>query len=119
MACAGLFAVQQAVSILIQVLELAPRVELVQRPGAQTRRQRRIGVSMHFVPPTTKQVVGSWDCAALVRGEDRYWHFEHTPVPARDFDPTAVRVQATASRLVGPAGFEPATNGLRVRCSTS
>ena len=30
------------------------------------------------------------DSAALVRGEDRYGHFEHEPVPARDLDPVAV-----------------------------
>jgi len=65
--------------------------------GPNLSSDRRIGVSMHFMPPTTKQVVGSWDCAALVRGEDRYGHFERTPVPARDFDPTAVAFHARAS----------------------
>lgn len=65
--------------------------------GPNLSSDRRIGVSMHFMPPTTQQVVGSWDCAALVRGEDRYGHFEHTPVPARDFDPTALAFHARAS----------------------
>jgi hypothetical protein len=65
--------------------------------GPNLSSDRRIGVSMHFMPPTTKQVVGSWDCAALVRGEDRYGHFERTPVPARDFDPAAVAFHARAA----------------------
>ena len=65
--------------------------------GPNLSSDRRIGVSMHFMPPTTKQVVGSWDCAALVRGEDRYGYFERTPVPARDFDPAAVAFHARAS----------------------
>jgi hypothetical protein len=55
---------------------------------------------MHFMPPQTKQVVGSWDCAALVRGEDRYGHFVPTPVPARDFDPVAVAFHGQAAKAM-------------------
>jgi len=65
--------------------------------GPNLSGDRRIGVSMHFMPPDTKQVVGAWDCAALVRGTDRFRHFAHTPVPARDFDPQAVAFHARAA----------------------
>ena len=65
--------------------------------GPNLSADRRIGVSMHFMPPETKQVVGDWDCAALVRGTDRYGHFSPTPVPARDFDPEAVAFHARAT----------------------
>lgn len=65
--------------------------------GPNLSADRRIGVSMHFMPPDTKQVIGSWDCAALVRGEDRFGHFAPTPVPARDFDPAAVAFHARAA----------------------
>ncbi|HKI65328.1 MAG TPA: phytanoyl-CoA dioxygenase family protein [Burkholderiales bacterium] len=65
--------------------------------GPNLSPDRRIGVSMHFMPPDTKQVVGSWDCAALVRGSDRCGHFAHTPVPSRDFDPEAVAFHARAA----------------------
>jgi hypothetical protein len=68
--------------------------------GPNLSPDRRIGVSMHFMPPATKQVVGSWDCAALVRGEDRYGHFERAPVPARDFDPEAVAFHAKAAKAM-------------------
>jgi non-heme Fe2+,alpha-ketoglutarate-dependent halogenase len=65
--------------------------------GPNLSSDRRIGVSMHFMPPDTKQVVGAWDCAALVRGSDGFGHFAHTPVPARDFDPEPVAFHARAA----------------------
>jgi non-haem Fe2+, alpha-ketoglutarate-dependent halogenase len=68
--------------------------------GPNLTADRRIGVSMHFVPPQTKQVVGSWDCAALVRGEDRYGHFTLAPKPAHDFDPVAVAFHAQAAKAM-------------------
>lgn len=68
--------------------------------GPNLSADRRIGVSMHFMPPQTKQVVGSWDCAALVRGEDRFGNFVPTPVPARDFDPIAVAFHAQAAKAM-------------------
>lgn len=68
--------------------------------GPNLSPDRRIGVSMHFMPPATKQVVGSWDCAALVRGEDRYGHFAPAPVPSRDFDPPAVEFHAQAAKAM-------------------
>jgi len=68
--------------------------------GPNVSPDRRIGVSMHFMPPATQQVVGSWDCAALVRSEDRYGHFERAPVPVRDFDPEAVAFHAKAAKAM-------------------
>jgi Phytanoyl-CoA dioxygenase (PhyH) len=68
--------------------------------GPNLSSDRRIGVSMHFMPPATKQVVGSWDCAALVRGEDRFGNFERTPVPVGDFDPAAVAFHAKAAKAM-------------------
>ncbi|MCP5266975.1 MAG: phytanoyl-CoA dioxygenase family protein [Burkholderiaceae bacterium] len=65
--------------------------------GPNLSGDRRIGVSMHFMPPETRQVVGTWDSAALVRGVDPYGHFEHTPVPSRDLDPVALAFHERAS----------------------
>ena len=73
---------------------------LAHASGPNLSDDRRIGVSMHFMPPDTAQVVGDWDSAALVRGADRYGNFEHTPVPACDFDETAVAFHARATRAV-------------------
>jgi len=73
---------------------------LAHASGPNSGDDRRIGVSMHFMPPDTQQIVGDWDSAALVRGSDPYGHFEPTPVPAHDFDETAVAFHARASELV-------------------
>ena len=61
---------------------------------------RRIGVSMHFMPVETQQIVGEWDSAALVRGEDPYRAFEHTPRVMQDMDPSILDFQAKASQAV-------------------
>ncbi|MGE0373427.1 MAG: phytanoyl-CoA dioxygenase family protein [Gammaproteobacteria bacterium] len=68
--------------------------------GPNISPDRRIGVSMHFMPPGTKQVVGAWDCAALVRGEDRFGNFALAPKPVKDFDPEAVAFHAQAAKAM-------------------
>ena len=73
---------------------------LAHASGPNNGADRRIGLSMHFMPPDTAQIVGEWDSAALVRGRDDYRHFEPTPVPAQDFDPPAVAFHARAARAI-------------------
>ena len=73
---------------------------LAHASGPNSSNDRRIGVSLHFMPPEAAQIVGEWDSAALVRGEDRYGHFERTPVPTKDFDPRAVAFHARATRAI-------------------
>jgi non-heme Fe2+,alpha-ketoglutarate-dependent halogenase len=73
---------------------------LAHASGANNSADRRIGVSMHYMPPDTQQIVGDWDSAALVRGSDPYGHFEPTPIPTEDFDPIAVAFHAKASESV-------------------
>ncbi|MDA0305588.1 MAG: phytanoyl-CoA dioxygenase family protein [Proteobacteria bacterium] len=73
---------------------------LAHASGPNTSDDRRIGLSMHFMPPETKQIVGPWDCAALVRGQDDYGHFEATPVPSCDFDDAAVAFHAKAAEAL-------------------
>ena len=65
-------------------------VRLAHASGPNRSSDRRIGISLHYMPTHTKQMVGEWDTAALVRGEDRFGHFTITPRPAKDFDPSAV-----------------------------
>ncbi|MEZ5659182.1 MAG: phytanoyl-CoA dioxygenase family protein [Burkholderiaceae bacterium] len=65
--------------------------------GPNLSDDRRIGVSMHFMPPDTRQVVGHWDTAALVRGQDRGGHFEIAPRPRFDMDPDCVAFHKRAS----------------------
>jgi non-heme Fe2+,alpha-ketoglutarate-dependent halogenase len=61
---------------------------------------RRIGLSLHYMPTTTRQIIGDWDSAALVRGEDAHGHFTHTPRPEKDFDPATVAFHDKAATAV-------------------
>ena len=40
--------------------------------GPNNSNDRRIGLSLHYMPTHTKQTLATWDTAALVRGEDRF-----------------------------------------------
>lgn len=42
---------------------------------------RRIGLTINYIAPHMQQVVAKKDFAMLVRGEDRYGHFEQVPPP--------------------------------------
>jgi len=75
-------------------------VRLAHASGPNNSGDRRIGVSFHYMPTRSRQLVGEWDSAALVRGEDRFHHFAATPVPSRDLDPVAVAFHEKASTAV-------------------
>ena len=75
-------------------------VRLAHASGANRSDDRRIGVSLHYMPTRSRQLVGSWDSAALVRGVDRYRHFAPAPVPRFDMDPEAVAFHEKASTAV-------------------
>ena len=49
---------------------------------------------MQFLAPSVKQVKQANDSAILVRGEDRYHHFEVDIVAGTDLDPEAMMRQA-------------------------
>jgi hypothetical protein len=61
-----------------------------------TSDDRRIAYAIRYLPPDVRQLEADWDSAALVRGEDRFGHFEHEPEPACDFDPVAVEFHRRA-----------------------
>lgn len=73
---------------------------LAHASDANNGADRRIGISMHFLPPDTAQIVGTWDSAALVRGEDAHGNFELTPVPGGDMEPGAVAFHARATQAI-------------------
>ncbi|HMB78055.1 MAG TPA: phytanoyl-CoA dioxygenase family protein [Kiloniellaceae bacterium] len=62
-------------------------VRLAHASGPNSGADRRIGLSFHYMPTRSRQLIGAWDSAALVRGEDRFGHFALAPRPARDGDP--------------------------------
>jgi non-haem Fe2+, alpha-ketoglutarate-dependent halogenase len=83
-------------------------VRLAHASGPNRSGDRRIGVSMHYLPTRARQLVGEWDSAALVRGVDEYGHFEHTPIPAADLDPGAVAFHERATAAVREVLFKDA-----------
>ena len=72
-------------------------VGLAHASGPNRTDDRRIGISMHYISTRTRQTAGEWDSAALVRGEDRYGHFQLAPVPSRDLDPDVLAFHERAS----------------------
>ena len=91
----------EAIYMPLQVGEMSlHNYRLAHASGPNNTDDRRIGVSMHFMPTETGQIVGNWDSAALVRGEDTFGNFTHTPIPAADFDEEAVAFHAKAAQAV-------------------
>jgi ectoine hydroxylase-related dioxygenase (phytanoyl-CoA dioxygenase family) len=48
---------------------------------------RRIGAAIRFIKPSMRMQNGARNCATLVRGEDRYGHFDLLPPPRGILDP--------------------------------
>jgi non-haem Fe2+, alpha-ketoglutarate-dependent halogenase len=63
---------------------------------------RRIGLSIHYIPTSTKQikyrVEGKKPFATLVRGVDEFGYWEQEPAPERDFDPAMLEKVAQIRR---------------------
>lgn len=57
-----------------------------------TSNVRRIGLSIRYIPTHIRQVAGSHDTAALVRGVDDYGHYELEPRPQSDFAPEMLAI---------------------------
>ena len=72
---------------------------------------RRIGIGLRYIPPSARQVRHEWDSATLVRGEDRYGHFELEPAPTRDFDPAAVAMHRKSDEAQRAVYYRGATVG--------
>jgi ectoine hydroxylase-related dioxygenase (phytanoyl-CoA dioxygenase family) len=81
----------QAIHILLKAGEMSLHNVRIAHASAPNRSaDRRIGLSLRYMPPQTRQQLAAWDSAALVRGKDRYRYFVHEPRPGRDFDPPGV-----------------------------
>ena len=71
-------------------------VRLVHGSPPNPSNDRRIGFAIRYIPTSVRQIAGE-DSATLVRGVDRYHHFELEPRPTRDMDPE-IRRAAQADR---------------------
>ena len=82
----------KAVTITLKPGEMSlHHVRLVHGSPPNPSDDRRIGFAIRYIPTSVKQVAGD-DSATLVRGEDRFHHFEHEPRPTRDMDPAFVKL---------------------------
>jgi non-heme Fe2+,alpha-ketoglutarate-dependent halogenase len=68
-------------------------VRLVHGSPPNASPDRRIGFAIRYIPTRVRQLEGR-DSATLVRGADRYGHFDHEPRPGRDMDPEFVALHA-------------------------
>ena len=83
-------------------------VQLAHASGPNLSIDRRIGISFHYIPPSTQQTIGTWDSAALVRGRDDFGHFAIAPRPWTDFEPEAVRFHEKATSALRDILFKNA-----------
>ena len=78
------------------MIELEPgemslhHVRLVHGSEPNRTPDRRIGLAIRYIPTTVRQLVRGDDSATLVRGTDRFGHFEHEKRPTRDLEPEFV-----------------------------
>jgi ectoine hydroxylase-related dioxygenase (phytanoyl-CoA dioxygenase family) len=71
---------------------------LVHRSGPNLSSDRRIGLGISYVPASVRHVGSARVPAHLVRGEDRYGHFDLDPAPDGDFTDAAVALHASSYR---------------------
>ncbi len=99
----------KAVAMPLQPGEISlHNVRLAHASSPNRSTDRRIGLSMHYMPTRTKQTIGEWDSAALVRGTDRFGHFKEPPRPTKDMDPAAVQFHEKATNAVREILFSDA-----------
>ena len=80
----------KAVTITLEPGEMSlHHVRLVHGSPPNTSDDRRIGFAIRYVPTSVSQIAGT-DSATLVRGTDRFHHFELEPSPSHDLDPALV-----------------------------
>lgn len=69
-------------------------VRLIHGSDPNPSDRRRIGFAIRYIPTYVRQVAGSHDTATLVRGVDRYHHFDEERRPDADLSPDAVAYHA-------------------------
>lgn len=80
----------QAVDVVLKPGEISLHHVLLFHSSKPNRsHHKRIGFAIRYLPTHLKQTAGK-DSATLVRGEDRFHHFELEPSPSRDFEPKMV-----------------------------
>ena len=81
----------EAVDLVLEPGQMSlHHVLIVHGSAPAARGDRRIGIAVRYVPTSIRQTSGLRDTATLVRGEDRYGHFDLEPIPKADMDAAAM-----------------------------
>jgi ectoine hydroxylase-related dioxygenase (phytanoyl-CoA dioxygenase family) len=91
----------KAVGLALQPGEMSlHHIKLVHGSDANRSNDRRIGLAIRYIPTYVRQTKVR-DAAVLVRGTDRYRHFDYEPRPRADLDEAALAAHAdSVSRQV-------------------
>jgi chlorinating enzyme len=113
---------RQAVTIALEPGEMSlHHVRLVHGSPPNLSGDRRIGFALRYLPTSVRQIAGR-DSATLVRGSDRFGHFELEPRPQADLEPAMLDLHRRITernaqilyRGTGVASFnDPRGAGLR------
>ena len=86
----------KAVELVLEAGEMSVHdVMLAHESAPNHSEDRRIGLAIRYLAPEVRQTKGA-DAAMLVRGVDRFGHFELLPAPASDMAPEAQAVHHAA-----------------------
>jgi non-heme Fe2+,alpha-ketoglutarate-dependent halogenase len=86
----------KAVDLILRPGEISLHdIKLVHGSAPNLSRDRRIGLAIRYLPTHVRQTKER-DSAILVRGADRYRHFDPEPRPGRDLDEAALAAHADA-----------------------
>ena len=103
----------QAVDIELEPGEMSlHHVRIVHGSNPNPTDVPRIGFVVRYIATSCRQTGGRVP-AALVRGEDRYGHFDPLPCPAEEFDPEARAIHDAAMPIIRSILFRDAAKGPR------
>ena len=103
-----------AIDVVLEPGEISlHHMRVVHGSRPNTSAGRRLGLAVNYMPPHVRQTTGP-DCATLVRGVDRFRHFEPGRSPDADMEPEALAFYARITDrqmeiLHRGAGRRPAT----------
>mgnify|MGYP006273158799 FL=1 len=84
----------KVVDIVLQPGEMSlHHVKIAHGSDPNTGSDRRIGLAIRYIPASVRQTIAANDTATLVRGVDRFGHFEPEPRPSGDFSAEGLEVQ--------------------------
>jgi non-heme Fe2+,alpha-ketoglutarate-dependent halogenase len=81
----------RAVDLVLEPGEMSVHdVRLAHESAPNGSADRRIGMAIRYMAPDVRQTKAATDWAMVVRGSDRFSHFEHLPVPTTEMAPEAL-----------------------------